>query len=136
MSELYGDRAARNRRRVGNQNLEYEAPYWGELEMPMTAERLRLKLSPQDNRRFAEHIQPKLPKLDLTPYIRVRKKRPSYSITPRQLWKLLFPNIMEPSKRDIMILGHILMALRWEKSYLHGVLVYCKPVAEFEQDGY
>lgn len=96
--------------------------------------RLRHKISPLEDVVFTNTLQEAMRGMDMSPYKRAFRNRLYYMLELRQVWDACFE--VEPNRHDLTVLGRSLQALLWERSALNGVLIFVKPVEEYEEDGY
>lgn len=92
--------------------------------------RLRHKLSPLEDTEFTKELALKMAVIDLTEnFSREFRKAPHVVITPRELADLCGYEATIPTLTKI---GRSLQAMCWERSALHGNLVFVMPLREYE----
>jgi len=90
---------------------------------------LRRKLSPLEDKKFTEQVLANLPKVDMEFHVRDFRGRKHIVVTPAQIFEDLFG--FEPNTHQSTLMGRSLQALCWERSALHGQLVFVIELEEY-----
>lgn len=99
-------------------------------ELKQENERLRRKLSPLEDPKFTQMLGMKLAGIDLRDnYQRLFRKKNYIVVTPGEIADLCGLPRELPVLTNI---GRSLQAMCWERSALHGNLVFVMPLKEYE----
>lgn len=102
----------------------------GNKDLKKELERLRRKLSPLEDPEFTEFLQGKMKDLDLSPFQRSFRRAEYIVVTPGQIAELCG---LAPLRPTITNIGRSLQALCWERSALHGQLVFVMSIGEYHE---
>lgn len=101
-------------------------------ELEAEVAKLRKKLSPLEDKSFTAKLAARMASVDWRKYRQKFRDGDYIVVTPRQVGEECFgetPNIPTSTK-----IGRSLQALLWERSALHGNLVFVKPLEEYESE--
>lgn len=93
---------------------------------------LRHKLSPLQNPEFTEAVADRLALTNLSSYNRKFRGGEYVTVTLGEMWRALWPEVV-PDRRSLTNLGRSLQALLWERSALHGEVVFVMPLEEYHE---
>ena len=97
-------------------------------QLQREVERLRHKLSPLEDKDFTTMLTRKMAKHDLLQFRRKFRKGDYVVISPSELADLCG---IDPNMHTFTNIGRSLQALCWERSALHGQLIFVMPVEEY-----
>lgn len=101
-------------------------------ELEAEVVRLKKKLSPLEDEKFTRTLALKMANVDWTKYKQKFRGGEYIVITPRQVGEECFGDI--PNIPMATNIGRSLQALCWERSALHGHLVFVMTVEEYEHE--
>lgn len=101
-------------------------------KMEALIERLRHKLSPLEDKELTARLSLALSKIDLSKYKQSLRRGEYIVVTPAVVSDLVFGD-PTPTSYKASAIGRSLQAMLWERSSLHGDLIYVMPVSEYEE---